>query len=89
MSADVALGAVAEGRGQCARISEGDWTVRAAEVRYGDRDVNLSVITTCIVALGLLLTVYCIIRLGVSYRAERQRCEDATGEPEGRPLDVR
>jgi len=89
MSADVALGVVAEGRGQCAKIPEVVWTSRAPEVRYGDRNLNLSVITTCIVALGLLLTVYCIIRLGVSYRAERQRCEDATGERTGRPLDVR
>ena len=54
-------------------------------MRYGDRSVNLSVITTCIIALGLLLTVYCIIRLGVSYRAERQRCEDAAGEREYKP----
>ncbi|MBL7199344.1 MAG: hypothetical protein ISS56_04290 [Anaerolineae bacterium] len=49
----------------------------------GEASVDLSLITTCIIALGLLLTVCCIIRLGASYRAERQRYEDAAGEREG------
>jgi hypothetical protein len=51
----------------------------------GEGSVDLSLVTTCIIALGLLLTVYCIMRLGVSYRSERRRHEDAAGEREGGP----
>jgi ABC-type nickel/cobalt efflux system permease component RcnA len=37
--------------------------------------VNLGIITVCIMIAGLFLTVYCLVRLGVSYRVVKRDLE--------------
>jgi hypothetical protein len=37
-----------------------------------EQSVNLEIITVCTIIAGLLLTVYCLVRLGMSYRVVRR-----------------
>jgi len=37
-----------------------------------EQSVNLEILTVCIIIAGLLLTVYCLFRLGMSYRVVKR-----------------